>query len=447
MRCSPRVLLGLLLLPVPIFQSAAIIAPLYFLPPLTHRNAHRPEPKQATCVVDIFQATYALAKAASGIFAATHGCNYAKEVLEHMEDERIKAAHEAEEAANGNKPVPNKLKEVYEEIKRIRNIGSWKAVCTADVTEIMSSIFEAAGFLATAATDCSEKVHISAYCSADVFSLVGSLSVVANSASVMYLQCEGREISEEAAAGIDGARRLASEGTPLLASEGTSLLNELADGARRLASEGKRLLASEGTPLLNEPAKAKPDSNRKSWLSDSDDLYAQDRSLLPAVTEKEKFLWLMKKRADKTVARQQSITNCVLDIGQAMLYLARAGLAITNAVEFCGDLEEEIEAHGQIAKKVCSIDINGIIGSFAYATEFISLIVAHCPVSREFEAPAECSAGISELIGAFASFGAFGSSVSFTCNPHTGKIENWEEFVAPGRRLEFNSSNRSSLFV
>merc|ERR1712232_110407 len=114
-------------------------------------------------------------------------------------------------------------------------------------------------------------------------------------------------------------------------------------------------------------------------------------------SRKDKLWYLINEKKDAKIARQQAITNCVLDVGQAMLFLARVGLSINDAVEFCGDLEEEEDEHGMVrAQQICSIDVNGIIGSFAFATEYISLIATHCPVADN--AKSECSASIAELL-------------------------------------------------
>mmetsp|Transcript_81873 Transcript_81873/g.175412 ORF Transcript_81873/g.175412 Transcript_81873/m.175412 type:complete len:350 (-) Transcript_81873:45-1094(-) len=160
---------------------------------------------------------------------------------------------------------------------------------------------------------------------------------------------------------------------------------------------------------------------------------ANDRRLISEETEAKI------EKVEKIQERQAQDAECALDVGQATLFLVRASMAINAAAEECQNTKIREEKD---AKAICAVDINGVIGSFSYAGEFISFAVAHCPLATS--ANAECAAAAIQIIAALASFAAAGFSFRLTCGGDlkTNDDPELEMPEHPYRRLAYNMSNK-----
>jgi len=132
----------------------------------------------------------------------------------------------------------------------------------------------------------------------------------------------------------------------------------------------------------------------------------------------------------RTAGRKNVIALCTFDVAQSVLYLMRASLGITAAVRDCQ--ESKISATGQAGQMLCSVDVSGLITSFAWATASISLTVARCPVGGNLDAM--CSFDIAAAVGVVAGIATSGSSFKLTCG---GLAKTAFDL---GRRLEGNET-------
>jgi len=67
----------------------------------------------------------------------------------------------------------------------------------------------------------------------------------------------------------------------------------------------------------------------------------------------------------------------------------------------------------KLAKRICAIDIGGIIGSFAHSSSFLAFAGSHCPGVTHLQAA--CSAEVLSVVGALSQFAAAGASFDLAC--------------------------------
>jgi len=128
--------------------------------------------------------------------------------------------------------------------------------------------------------------------------------------------------------------------------------------------------------------------------------------------------------------RNQNVAECVFDVGQATFFLARAGMAVNAAVSDCHT--DTLRATGRKGQARCSVDINGLIGSFSFVASMVSFAVAKCPILTNVNAI--CAAEVANLIAGLAGVAATGSSLKATCG-HQAIPGESEPGVLPVRRL------------
>lgn len=140
-------------------------------------------------------------------------------------------------------------------------------------------------------------------------------------------------------------------------------------------------------------------------------------SVLPA------FLSGRAPKVESNVDRKRAtaLAFCVFNVLQASLFLTRATLLITSSVKDCDPTyvgEKVIPDEKGRRRAQCSVDIGGLIGSFAYVSAYIGATLNNCPVNPIYGA--SCAADVSAVITAFGSVTSSGASLSQTC----GKLRN-----------------------
>lgn len=112
--------------------------------------------------------------------------------------------------------------------------------------------------------------------------------------------------------------------------------------------------------------------------------------------------------------RSAQVAECVFDVGQIMLMIARAGLFINAAVKDCSAMSL-YQGPGENKLK-CSADIGNMIGAFAFTAGGIAASVEHCPQVYKNNKPG-CAGAILALVGATAKVQAAATSMAMDCTP------------------------------
>jgi hypothetical protein len=246
--------------------------------------------------------------------------------------------------------------------------GDSRAECSAGINEILASLGQAASFISTASSNCANGINLHALCSGDVTGFVAALNLIGVSGSVMATSCQ------EAAEAVED------------------------DVQRKMAVAKSFLLGDDYT---TEDVGDQSDSMKRE---------TGQADLNLSLLDGRRLTGQLSPGAD--VDRRIAIADCFFDVNQAVWYLARAGVALSESIEKCEP--EWIENQtGESGKQMCSIDINGIVGSFAYTTMFISIAVSQCPVGEN--PSADCASSVAGLVAALSSLAAAGSSFTLTC--------------------------------
>jgi len=305
---------------------------------------------------------------------------------------------------------------------------SSKLLCAISVTEAIEGTAFASFFLSSAANDCIEGIYDYAYCAADVSSFVTALTAVANSALTMNVACGENGTALSDSSEVIDARRLSADKSVALEAP----LELARRHARRASGAPRRLgLWEDHIPWPHRSSIDRALMHKSGF----------DRAFAKLAEERRKSE-KMSNEAEKE-ERQVLETECALDIGAATGSLMRAGLAITDAKRTCTE-DHPFEEDDEKAKSICTINIAGIIGSFAFVAEFLSFATSHCPEMTQ-SANAECSGAISDLLGTLMSFTAFGTSIKWSCGPDQ---RSWDEAgVGVRRRLASNTSDAITTLI
>lgn len=250
---------------------------------------------------------------------------------------------------------------------RKQETNAGRTTCTEDITGVLGAFADVASFLSASASDCAQELNLKAYCAADASGLVSALSAIGNSAAMMRNHCRDSVI----AAGGSAPPR-----------------------------------------LLGEYVALHPDA------ADSNTSSVMDRQLLPPNP--------VLQAAQE--ARGAEIAECVFDVTFVCQLLARAGLALHAAVKDCSDFQ--LKVNGEAGKKVCAVDLAGVIGSFVGVGQFLAMTTVKCPEKKINDRAALCTSAIFEVIGAIDSLAAVGASFPLTCGGEGEEIH-YDDFILP----------------
>jgi len=274
--------------------------------------------------------------------------------------------------------------------------------CAGSILDIFSDMSEAVSYLSATASDCVSSLSDKAYCSGDISAMVASVFDVANFVTDVNSTC-----------------------------------TEASNGGRRLSDHhhGRTLLGQTQPVRKVDQLLPKIDAPRQSSVEKR-----SFNEVLASMEFKEEALNATLRSLDDNQMSERGVdvAFCIFDLNQGLGSLIRSGVAIKEAIKFCTP-EKQKKKRGQI---VCTVDIMGIIGSFAMAAEFLSETASHCPFGDN--PMAECVGDIMELTTAVTSIIAASVAMPLTCR--AGEM-GFDEGVAPDRRLLAGANRSGATFV
>jgi len=112
--------------------------------------------------------------------------------------------------------------------------------------------------------------------------------------------------------------------------------------------------------------------------------------------------------------------KCGFHVGQTVLYLTEAGLAIGDAAQDCPQIWKSGKAiqgrrKGKNAINVCAIDIMAIFAGFGWTSFFISDMASMCTTWGKPMPGSECAADITAIIAALLDLGEAAAGVPADC--------------------------------
>eukprot|EP00930_Biecheleria_cincta_P035073 TRINITY_DN24153_c0_g1_i2.p1 TRINITY_DN24153_c0_g1~~TRINITY_DN24153_c0_g1_i2.p1 ORF type:complete len:332 (-),score=63.48 TRINITY_DN24153_c0_g1_i2:62-1057(-) len=259
-----------------------------------------------------------------------------------------------------------------------------KTVCTEDITGVLGAFADVASFLSSSASDCAKELNNKAYCSADSAGLVSALVAIGNSGAMMHDYCRESNVSAL-------QTELSGSAPARLLGEYVALHHDAADANRSVPESSKigRLAKLPVSPVVRQ--------------------------------EVDLNTWQQVNAANQAkAARDAEIAECVFDVTFVCQLLGRAGLAIHSAVK----------VNGEAGKKVCTVDLAGVIGSFVAVGQFLSMAVVKCPEKEVNDRAASCSSAIFEVISAIDALAAVGASFPLTCGGEGEEIH-YDDFILP----------------
>lgn len=277
-----------------------------------------------------------------------------------------------------------------------------KAACSASISGVMLGFGYAAGFLSQAAADCQSSLQVvsetavhRAQCAADIATLTAMLAVIANSGSSMREVC-GNDATVNGALSVN-ARRLNEEVDHVKMEE---------DWLHKFGTAGLNL-----TSLLTGDL-------------EKDDLDKEKRDLSSlGQTKANPFQSSALAMKQRMKDRSGELAECVFDVGQSTLFLARAAMKINSAVSDCSRFE--LRTGGPKNQAKCSVDVASIIASFSFVASGVSFACFHCPFYKSSQ-PA-CAGSIINMIAALAEVAAVGSSLQASCGDVGRRLTNVSE--------------------
>lgn len=279
-----------------------------------------------------------------------------------------------------------------------------KTVCTEDITGVLGAFADIASFLSASASDCAKQLNNKAYCAADSSGLVSALSAIGNSAAMMHDYCRDSNVTavQTALSGSSPARLLR---------EFVAVHDDTADAEVALDDHAA-------------------DANRRVLESYNETVRLAKLPVSPVVRQEmdQQTLLKLKAASEAKAARDAEIAECVFDVTFVGQLLGRAGLAIHAAAKDCSDFQ--LKVNGEAGKKVCAVDLSGVIGSFVGVGQFLSMTVVKCPEKKINDRAALCTSAIFEVIGAIDSLAAVGSSFPLTCGGEGEEIH-YDDFILP----------------
>lgn len=108
--------------------------------------------------------------------------------------------------------------------------------------------------------------------------------------------------------------------------------------------------------------------------------------------------------------RSSELADVFFDAGMAAGYLIRAALALRGAVVDCPLVDEK----NQETRMICSVDIFGLLNSFAGVVAHLSSVIGSAPASG-LNVATFCAADIGDLVLGVTDVGVVGSSLKLTC--------------------------------
>lgn len=325
----------------------------------------------ALCVIDASQALFALGFAGNALRGATVDCQLPLETNSNITD------------------------------------------CAVDVVGVMYQISYVASYLSAAASDCFIDIDLQAFCSADIMGVVAATGELTGSVAAMTQSCK-----VNGTAIIDNNRRLASAAPVPGARQPTRVRGTL-------PKTQQDIQRGRGAPNAKSAIGA-----RRSFGGDQSSgggsTAAEKLRQQAAFVDWPELQTAMAARAD----RQQSISDCFFNAGQASASLVRAGLSLEAAIQDCD--AKELHEEPFFAKISCAVDITGLLGSFSDAASAISAAVSGCPVQGEDQAA--CSSNVITILGDVANLMDNGASLIITCgglHPVAGANPSSPETPAP----------------
>mmetsp|Transcript_78556 Transcript_78556/g.168330 ORF Transcript_78556/g.168330 Transcript_78556/m.168330 type:complete len:354 (-) Transcript_78556:91-1152(-) len=224
-----------------------------------------------------------------------------------------------------------------------------KAACSATITYVIAAFSYVASFLAASASQCANTLDLPSYCAQDVSGFLASLALLAHAGSSLRDTC----------------------------------------GVHKQVLTADEAAFAAGTPINHD---------RRLQVAGS----SPQNALLKGVAA---------GNAESISIRQADIAECVFDVGQATLFLARAGAAVNAAVKDCSTYQ--LRSTGRVGQAKCAVDINGVIGSFSFVASMISFAVSKCPIL--INTHALCAGEIINLIAGLAGVAATASGFKESC--------------------------------
>jgi len=262
-----------------------------------------------------------------------------------------------------------------------------KVVCAASVLGVFSSFMDIASFIASAAADCAEGLHVKEYCVADITGLAGSLSNLAMGALSLSRSCvrpdNGTETDEEVAVlSTAVGRRLGGLRPPR---------PSWSWPPRSPSGTANSTTSTTSTTSTNSTTTTTSIAAGTTTGQESNDVLSQ----------------LIKRRSEQEL-RALDLADCFFDVNSATSFLARSILALDAAAD------SSCEWQGPESTSVaCVVDAFGVIGSFADVAAFISFAVTHCPIGENIDAV--CAGDIANVISGIAGIVSAASSFKLTC--------------------------------
>jgi hypothetical protein len=290
-------------------------------------------------------------------------------------------------------------------------------------------------FLTGSAADCAGSLQMQidqngTECASSATGFAASLSKIASVGFRMGVTCRD-DLTRQEAAGLLPTRRLAANAS----SEQYDNFTEPGEGtgsgdrgnSSRGGSNGSSVIV---TRILSEPW-SRGQEEMGSWPPEITPL--RRATPLPDLTASQGAAPVGVLPAPATEANPGVITNpddpeaiqaaCALDVSSLMVYVTRATFAVMASVRDC--THRETEGHGEgykaVGRSLCAVDIQGIIGSFAFVTSMFFDVFTKCPGPPMRSEQALCAADISAMVTALAGAGASAGAIYTTCLP-----ENWK---------------------
>lgn len=280
--------------------------------------------------------------------------------------------------------------------------------CANSIATIVNSFIWMAAYLTLAASTCAESVNTDSLCVSDFTSIAANVGEMASSGAGMFGDCNFPGWSlppwlaklqtlqkpawvpppwlttpqPEAEPETTEAPQLAEPEEPDEA-ELLSNATKMQHIAYALAKIQRRIEAYKNkTKALVDEAKSLIENDIETKVNITKDMMNKTKNAIQQWND----------AVDKQTERNFNIAQCAFDNAQWGSYTVRAILQIQDATKDCTDPRQ------------CAIDILDVLSSFAWIAEQVSFAFVDCPVDAYQHAA--CSADISDMVAAIASFGA-----------------------------------------
>ncbi|CAE8630075.1 unnamed protein product [Polarella glacialis] len=113
-----------------------------------------------------------------------------------------------------------------------------------------------------------------------------------------------------------------------------------------------------------------------------------------------------------TVDRQFELAECVINVDQAALYIAQAGLTIYAADSDCSP--DNLHAPGaNNTERACAADILNVLTSFGWTATYLATAASEC--AETVSSLATCAADVTWLVTSFSEIATASASIAVDC--------------------------------